>query len=109
MSDAISNYGRMTQSNAAAIRSSVDKTGKKPAAQTAPVQGGATSQAADKTSSAGADKVSLSNVAQLALDQPGFNRAKVDAIKRDLQEGKYAINPRLIAENFVALERMINA
>ena len=104
MSDAISNYGRMTQSNAA-LRSAIDKLDKKSssAVQTKeePKQ-----QALEKPS-AGADKVSLSNVAQKVMDQPDFDRAKVESIKKAIAEGNYPVNPRRIAENFVALEKMI--
>ena len=44
---------------------------------------------------------------QRAKDAPDFDRAKVEAIKTALREGSYPINPRRIAENFVALEKMI--
>jgi flagellar biosynthesis anti-sigma factor FlgM len=54
-----------------------------------------------------ADTVNLSNVTQRAKDAPDFDRAKVEAIKTALREGSYPINPRRIAENFVALEKMI--
>jgi len=51
--------------------------------------------------------VTLSNIAQKVMAQPSFDRAKVDSIKKALQEGTYPINPRKIAENFVSLEQMI--
>lgn len=104
MSDAISNYGRMTQSNATA-RSSLEKVDKK-GTSAAPTADEAKSKAPEK-SSAGADKVSLSNVAQKVMAQPDFDRAKVDAIKQAIKEGNYPINPRRIAESFVALEKMM--
>ena len=53
------------------------------------------------------DSVSLSNVNQKVKDQPDFDRAKVDAIKQALKDGNYPLNPRRIAENFVAIEQMI--
>jgi negative regulator of flagellin synthesis FlgM len=100
MNDAISNYGRMTQSNAA-IRSAIDKVEKRsPSAAQAKEE---LAPSLEKTSSAGADKVSLSNVAQKVMAQPDFDRSKVEAIR----EGNYPVNPRRIAENFVALEKMI--
>jgi anti-sigma28 factor (negative regulator of flagellin synthesis) len=40
-------------------------------------------------------------------DTPDFDRVKVESIKAALRDGAYPINPRLIAENFVALEKMI--
>jgi negative regulator of flagellin synthesis FlgM len=51
--------------------------------------------------------VSLSNVAQKVMDQPDFDRSKVEAIKQAIKDGNYPINPRRIAESFVALEKMI--
>jgi negative regulator of flagellin synthesis FlgM len=51
--------------------------------------------------------VSLSNVAQKVMEQPDFDRAKVESIKKAIAEGNYPVNPRRIAENFVALEKMI--
>ncbi len=44
---------------------------------------------------------------QKVKDQPDFDRAKVEAITHALQEGDYPLNPRRIAENFVAIEQMI--
>ena len=106
MSDAISNYGRMTQSNAA-IRSAHDKVDKKNAPKTGAADDAA-NPAADSKATAGADQVSLSNVAQKAMAQPDFDRAKIEAIKQAIQEGNYPLNPRRIAESFVSLERLID-
>ena len=105
MSDAISNYGRMTQSNAA-IRSALDKVDQKNAPKTGTADDAA-NPAADSKATAGADQVSLSNVAQKVMEQPDFDRAKVESIKKAIAEGNYPVNPRRIAENFVALEKMI--
>jgi len=105
MSDAISNYGRMTQSNAA-LRSALDKVDKKGAAPSGAAADAPAAQEA-KTA-AGADQVSLSNVAQKVMAQPDFDRAKVEAIKQAIKEGNYPINPRQIAESFVSLERLIH-
>ena len=106
MSDAISNYGRMSQSNAA-LRSTMEKVDKKGAAK-----GGVSNEphagAPETKTSSGADQVSLSNVAQKVMAQPDFDRAKVEAIKQAIKEGNYPINPRRIAENFVSLERLID-
>jgi negative regulator of flagellin synthesis FlgM len=104
MSDAISNYGRMSQSNAA-VRSAIEKVDKK-SSSSAQAKGEPKQQALEKTS-AGADEVSLSNVAQKVMEQPDFDRAKVESIKKAIAEGNYPVNPRRIAENFVALEKMI--
>jgi flagellar biosynthesis anti-sigma factor FlgM len=42
------------------------------------------------------------------MADPGFDRAKVDAIKTALREGTYPLDSRKIAESFVALERLID-
>lgn len=105
MSDAISNYSRMAQSNAA-LRSAIDKVDTK-TSSAAKAQDEANSPSVEKTS-AGADKVSLSNVAQKAMAQPDFDRAKVESIKQAIQQGNYPINPRRIAGSFIALESLIS-
>jgi negative regulator of flagellin synthesis FlgM len=105
MSDAISNYGRMATSNAT-LRSAIDKVDKKSPTATQAADTGST-PTLEKTS-AGADKLSLSNVAQKVMAQPDFDRSKVEAIKQAIKDGNYPVNPRRIAENFVALERMIS-
>ena len=55
-----------------------------------------------------ADEVKLSAVAQKAMQEPEFDRAKVEAIKVAIQQGQYPIDTRRIAENFMAIEKMIN-
>ena len=42
------------------------------------------------------------------MAQPDFDRSKVEAIKQAIKDGNYPVNPRRIAENFVALERKIS-
>jgi len=59
------------------------------------------------TQRAGADEVILSNVMQRAKDAQGFDPAKVQSIKKAIQDGQYPLDPRRIAESFNALERMI--
>ena len=53
------------------------------------------------------DEVKLSAVAQNAMQEPEFDRAKVEAIKLAIQQGQYPIDSRRIAENFLAIEKMI--
>ena len=53
------------------------------------------------------DEVKLSAVAQKAMQEPEFDRAKVEAIKVAIQQGQYPIDSRRIAENFMAIEKMI--
>jgi negative regulator of flagellin synthesis FlgM len=101
MSDAISNFGRMSQTNPS-LRNALEKADKKGGAKS---PAGPEAPPAAKTASS---DVRLSNVASKAMAEPGFDRAKVESIKQALQDGQYAINPRRIAESFVALERMID-
>ncbi len=62
---------------------------------------------ASASTAASSDSVNLSNISQRVKDTPDFDRAKVESIKAALRDGAYPINPRRIAENFVALEKMI--
>jgi negative regulator of flagellin synthesis FlgM len=98
MTDAISQYGRLGQSDAT-VRSALDKASKKASASSADRPTG--------TASAGSDSVALSNVTQKALAEPDFDRAKVESIKQAIAEGNYPLDARRIAESFVAIERMI--
>ena len=104
MSDPISNYGRMTQSSAAA-RNAIEKVDPKGTSAAASKEETAPAKAA----APGADKISLSNVAQKVMAQPEFDRAKVESIKQAIKDGNYPINPRRIAESFVALEKLITS
>jgi negative regulator of flagellin synthesis FlgM len=101
MSDPISNYGRMTQSSAAA-RSAIEKVDPKGTSAAAAKEDSVPAKAAP-----GADKISLSNVTQKVMAQPEFDRVKVDSIKQAIKDGNYPIDPRRIAESFVALEKLI--
>jgi len=104
MSDPISNYGRMTQSSAAA-RNAIEKVDPKGTSAASAKEEIAPAKAA----APGADKISLSNVAQKVMAQPEFDRAKVESIKQAIKDGNYPINPRRIAESFVALEKLITS
>ena len=106
MTDAISNYGQRAQSDAS-LRSALDKANRKGSSKDS-VASDAAMPAAPSAKSAGADQLQLTNVAARAMAEPDFDRAKVESIKQALQDGQYAINPRRIAESFVALERMID-
>lgn len=105
MNDAISNYGRMTQSNSV-LRSAIDKAeNRSPSAAQAKED---LDPSMKKVSSAGLDQLSLSNVPQKLMEQPDFDFNKVEAMAQAIREGNYPVNPRLIAENFVALEKLIS-
>jgi len=100
MTDAISQYGRLTQSDAGA-RSTLDKLNKKPGASlAAPERGGARPVQGD-------DSVDLGKVAEKMAAEPDFDRAKVESIKQAIAQGQYPLDARRIAESFMALERMI--
>ena len=101
MSDPISNYGRMTQSSAAA-RNAIEKVDPKGTSAASAKEETAPAKAA----APGADKISC-NVAQKVMAQPEFDRAKVESIKQAIKDGNYPVNPRRIAESFVALEKLI--
>jgi negative regulator of flagellin synthesis FlgM len=53
------------------------------------------------------DEVQLSEVAQKAMQEPQFDRAKVESIKSAIEQGLYPVDSKRIAENFVAIEKMI--
>ncbi len=104
MTDPVSNYARLSQTDST-VRSALDKLDKKGGAQARPAQ----EPIAERPSVArpGPDTLSLSNVAQKAMQEPEFDRAKVDAIKQAIQDGQYPLDARRIAESFVAIEKMI--
>ena len=108
MTDAISQYGRLNQSDNP-VRSSADKVKKGASPSTGSSGSTASSESVDKGGavSRGEDTVSLSNVAQKAMAEPDFDRAKVEAIKQAISQGQYPLDSRRIAESFVAIERMI--
>jgi negative regulator of flagellin synthesis FlgM len=106
MNDAISNYGRMSQSNTA-LRSALDQTDKNNAITVQSQAEAATSTATSAPAATVVSSLNLSNVAQKALAQPSFDRTKVDAIKKAIQNGTYAIDPKRIASSFVSLEKLI--
>ncbi len=103
MTDAISHQARLAQANSA-LRSAVDKSDKK--APASPM-GAEEAKVSTEKKDALSDSVSLSNVNQRIKDQPAFDRSKIDAIKDSIKNGNYPLNPRRIAENFVAIEQMI--
>jgi negative regulator of flagellin synthesis FlgM len=106
MTDAISQYGRQAQSDPT-VRNALEKIEKKSAStdsKAAPEQ----AQAPKAPVRPGPDTLSLSNVAQKAMNEPEFDRVKVDSIKKAIQEGQYPLDAKRIAESFVAIEKMID-
>jgi negative regulator of flagellin synthesis FlgM len=107
MNDAISNYGRMSQSNTA-LRSTIDQTDKNNAITLQSQADAAASTTGNAPAATVVSSLNLSNVAQKALAQPSFDRSKVDAIKKAIQNGTYAVDPKRIASSFVSLEKLIS-
>ncbi|MBJ7419480.1 MAG: flagellar biosynthesis anti-sigma factor FlgM [Rhodoferax sp.] len=66
--------------------------------------------AASKTAAAqrGAEVPGFKKITERLNKEPEFDRAKVDSIKQAIQNGQYPLNPRRIAESFVALENLIS-
>ena len=110
MSNPVSQYGYLAKPDSFS-RSTSDKAEKKTgslALSAAGTEAAAAAAAAPSAPRANADDVlSLSNVTERLKAEPEFNRAKVEAIKTALQNGQYPLNPRRIAESFVALEHLI--
>ena len=104
MTDPISQYGRLNSSDSAA-RGSAEKVSKKAGASSSSASSAGSSERAAPARQE--DSVSLSNVTQKVMAEPDFDRAKVESIKQAIAEGQYPLDPRRIAESFMALERMI--
>lgn len=98
MTDPISHFGRKAQIESAS-RQSVAKGEPRALAPAA--------QEATRTAAPATDELRLSKVAQQVMQEPEFDRAKVEAIKTAIQQGQYPVDSRRIAENFVAIEKMI--
>lgn len=103
MTDSISSYGRRVHTEASR-RDALDKAAAK---ATPSLLEEAAGKPAPAKVGGGHDQLQLSNVAQKAMAEPDFDRAKVESIKQAIQDGQYQINPRKIAESFLAVERMI--
>ncbi len=102
MTDPISQYGRLNQSDSA-VRGSAEKVSKKANTSAPSALASESSERAARLE----DTVTLSNVAQKVMAEPDFDRAKVESIKQAIAEGQYPLDPKRIAESFLALERMI--
>ena len=90
MTNGISNTGPVGLSYATPVKGRVDEA--KPKA----------------TSATGGDKIDFSAEAARLIAEPGFDATKVAAIKQAIASGNYPLDTKRIAENFVALEKMIS-
>lgn len=98
MTDPISSFRRVAQmdsSNRQAAAKAQERASNSGSETLTPVQAPQT------------DEVKLSAVAQQAMQEPEFDRAKVEAIKTAIQQGQYPMDSRRIAESFLAIEKMI--
>ena len=107
MTDAISQYGRLAQSDST-VRNALDKLDKKAPASDGKAPAPVDVQAPRVAPKPGPDTLSLSNVAQKAMNEPEFDRVKVESIKKAIQDGQYPLDAKRIAESFVAIEKMIS-
>jgi negative regulator of flagellin synthesis FlgM len=98
MTNPISQFGRIAQ---------MDTSARASAAKGEPRTKTTDTEATANASASQSDELQLSQVARQAMQEPEFDRAKVEAIKTAIQEGKYPVDSRRIAENFVAIEKMI--
>jgi len=112
MTDSINPLSRPVPSDTPA-RKAMEKSAK--AATLAPSSVGVaatpeTEVAANKSAAVakGAEVSGFSAIKARLKQEPDFDRVKVDSIKHAIENGQYPLNPRRIAESFVALEQMIS-
>ena len=98
MTDPISHFGRKAQ---------IESASRQAMAKDARRISEPSSESAAPVAAPASDELHLSEVALKAMQEPQFDRAKVDAIKTAIQQGQYPMDSRRIAENFVAIEKMI--
>jgi len=110
MSNPVSQYGSIAQTDSFARSKVGDKADKKVGSLAMSAAGTEAAAAAGTTPLPGGqadDVLSLSDVTERLKAEPEIDRAKVDAIKKALQNGQYPLNARRTAESFVALEHLI--
>jgi negative regulator of flagellin synthesis FlgM len=110
MTDSISNNSRPVQTDVAMRRSLEKAKGGGFAGAVAQAAPSESEIAASKTAAAqrGAEVPGFKKITERLNKEPEFDRAKVDSIKQAIQNGQYPLNPRRIAESFVALENLIS-
>ena len=98
MTSPISAFSRQNQ---------VDALARKTADETQDKAEQAAAQKSTGTPALEDDMLQLSEAALKAMEEPAFDRTRVDAIKQSIADNGYPIDPRRIAEQFVAIEKMI--
>lgn len=101
MTDPITQWNRMASAN------SVERLVAERAEKADQAEKAADAPAARPATPAPTDQLELSAVARGASAEPEFDRAKVEAIKRQVEQGLYPLDARRMAESFMALEQMI--
>ena len=110
MTDAISQYGRQSpldNSVRNALDSKVAAEARTAVDTNSPSQLASAADNKPSVAKPGPDMLILSDVAKKAMTEPTFDRTKVDSIKKAIQNGQYPLDPRRIAESFMAIEQMI--
>ena len=98
MTDPISHFGRKAQ---------IENASRPAAGKGEPRVSAPAAEASSRAAAPATDELRLSDVARLAMQEPEFDRSKVEAIKTAIQQGQYPLDSRRIAENFTAIEKMI--
>lgn len=108
MTDAITPPPRPAQSDSL-LRKALDKAAKTADATGMPVmQGGGAPPRMPVEKDSSADLAGFGDLRGRINQEPEFDRAKVDAIRHAIHNGQYPLDPRRIAESFVAIEQMIS-
>ena len=107
MSDALPIQSRLVQADSL-YRKSIDKAEKKSDVSAAPAAQSAAPPVRAPHADAGADVVGSEELKARIKQEPEFDRAKVDAIREAIKNGQYPLDPRRIAESFVAIEQLIS-
>jgi flagellar biosynthesis anti-sigma factor FlgM len=100
MTDPITQWNRMASANSVErlVAERAEKADQAEKAADAP---------AARPAAPATDQLELSAVARQASSEPTFDRAKVEAIKQQVEQGLYPLDARRMAESFMALEQMI--
>ena len=101
MTDPITQWNRMASAN------SVERLVAERAEKADPAEKAADAPAARPATPAPTDQLELSAVARQSSSEPAFDRAKVEAIKQQVEQGLYPLDARRMAESFMALEQII--
>ena len=109
MTDAITPPPRPAQSDSL-LRKGIDKAGKSadPTGMPSVLQGGGAPPRMPVKEDSRPDLAGFGDLRGRISQEPEFDRAKVDAIRHAIQNGQYPLDPRRIAESFVAIEQLIS-